>query len=88
MADDDYSGSSRICKVYDKNDVFTLLVQLMLAAFALGSLYFKRLREKPRRTFRTWALDISKQGFGACYAHVLNMVRIVRLDVWHIKDLD
>ena len=77
MADENYDEEEeevRICKVYDKEDVFTLLVQIVLAIFALGSLYFKRLQEVPRRTFQTWSLDISKQGIGACYAHVLNMV--------------
>lgn len=64
----------RVCKVYDKEDVFTVIVQIVLALFALGSLYFKRLQEVPRRTFQTWFLDVSKQGIGACYAHVLNMV--------------
>jgi len=73
---EDGSGNEeKYCMVYDKDDVFTLMVQLMLAVLALGSLYIKRLREVPRRTFRTWFLDISKQGFGAAYAHVLNMVR-------------
>lgn len=38
------------------------------------SLWFKRHGEKPRRKFRTWFLDVSKQGLGACYAHVLNMI--------------
>jgi hypothetical protein len=64
----------RTCKVYDNDDFFTVLVQLVLAAAALGSLYLKRMREVPRRTFTTWALDVSKQGVGACYAHVCNMV--------------
>lgn len=63
----------RTCRVYDHNDFFTVFVQLMLAAFALGSLYIKRMKEVPRRTFSTWALDVSKQGVGACYAHVCNM---------------
>jgi hypothetical protein len=67
-------GTGQICKVYDKNDFFTILVQLLLACFALASLWIKRLREVPKRTFRTWLLDVSKQGFGACYAHVMNMV--------------
>jgi hypothetical protein len=62
------------CRVYDKNDFFTVVVQLLLAFLALASLYIKRIREVPRRTFRTWFLDVSKQGIGACYAHVMNMV--------------
>ena len=70
----DEAAEEQYCKVYDRNDFFTTLVQIMLALGALASLYFKRLREKPRRTIRTWSLDIGKQGIGACYAHVLNMV--------------
>ena len=77
MADDDAIeyDDDRVCKVYDKEDFFTVFVQLMLAAFALFSLWFKRQRESPKRTFRTWFLDVAKQGVGAIYAHVLNMVR-------------
>lgn len=74
MADDDGSGAEKICKVYDGDDFFTIFVQMMLAAFALASLYFKRMWEQPKRLFRTWFFDVSKQGFGACYAHVLNMI--------------
>jgi hypothetical protein len=69
------SSSSKTCMIYDRNDFFTVLVQIMLAFFALACLYIKRLQETPRRNFRTWFLDISKQAFGASYAHVLNMVR-------------
>ena len=64
----------KVCKVYDSEDFFTVFVQLLLAFFALMSLWFKRQNEQPKRKFRTWFLDVSKQGVGACYAHVLNMV--------------
>jgi len=64
----------KVCKVYDSEDSFTVFVQLLLAFFALMSLWFKRQRETPKRKFRTWFLDCSKQGVGACYAHVCNMV--------------
>lgn len=76
MADvtDDAVVSDKVCKIYDNDDFFTVLVQIMLALFALASLWIKRMNEVPRRTFQTWFLDVSKQGFGACYAHVLNMV--------------
>ena len=70
----------KICKVYDSEDFFTVFVQLLLAFFALMSLWFKRQSETPRRKFRTWFLDCSKQGVGACYAHVLNMVRANRIE--------
>jgi len=73
---------SKICKVYDKEDFFTIFVQMLLAAFALLSLWIKRQNEKPRRKFRTWFLDVSKQGIGACYAHVANMVRLRSLHLY------
>lgn len=71
----------RSCRIYDNNDFFTIFVQIMLAAFALGSLYIKRQQEVPRRTFTTWARDVSKQGVGACYAHVANMVCLILLEI-------
>jgi len=78
---DDYNDNddAKVCKVYDSEDFFTVFVQLLLAFFALMSLWIKRQRETPRRKFRTWFLDCSKQGVGACYAHVLNMVRTNRI---------
>ena len=82
--DDLYYGTTddeqRWCMIYDKTDFFTIFVQMLLACFALGSLYFKRLREVPRRTFSTWFMDVFKQGLGACYAHIMNMVRILYID--------
>jgi hypothetical protein len=77
MADDDGGGNNgydEVCKVYDKEDSFTSWVQIGLALLALGSLYIKRQQERPQRKLMTWFLDISKQAFGACYAHVLNMI--------------
>jgi hypothetical protein len=73
--DDDGAHAEKVCKVYDSDDFFTVFVQLLLAFCALLSLWFKRQSEVPRRKFMTWFLDVSKQGLGACYAHVLNMVR-------------
>jgi hypothetical protein len=68
MADDEF------CKIYDAHDAFTSIVQVLLAFIALASLYVKRQHEFPRRKFMTWWLDVSKQGFGAVYSHVANMV--------------
>ena len=69
-----YDGSDDgVCMIYDKNDFFTVAVQLTLALAAVASLWVKRLREHPQRTLITWFYDVSKQGFGACYAHVMNM---------------
>lgn len=69
--------ANRVCKVYDNDDVFTVFVQLFLALAALLSLWIKREYEHPKRRFVTWFLDVSKQGVGACYAHVMNMVRFL-----------
>ncbi|KAK1732460.1 STIMATE family protein [Skeletonema marinoi] len=78
MANDDYYAEAveaePVCQIYSKEDTFTSFVQGLLAAFALASLWVKRQQEKPRRKFLTWFLDVSKQAFGACYAHVLNMI--------------
>lgn len=74
MDDDDYYGEKAICKVYDVEDGFTSLVQAILAIAALASLYIKRNHEVPRRKFMTWWLDVSKQGIGAVYAHISNMI--------------
>mmetsp|Transcript_3548 Transcript_3548/g.9067 ORF Transcript_3548/g.9067 Transcript_3548/m.9067 type:complete len:290 (+) Transcript_3548:476-1345(+) len=78
MADDDdfYADNvdETVCQIYSTEDTFTSFVQALLAAFALASLWIKRTQEKPQRKFLTWFLDVSKQAFGACYAHVLNMI--------------
>ena len=67
------NAEEEVCKVYDIEDAFTSFVQILLAVIALGSLYFKRHHEVPKRKFMTWWLDVSKQGIGAVYAHVVNM---------------
>jgi len=87
--DDDYFGIDdsifvEICRVYSVEDSFTALVQFLLALFALASLYLKRQQEYPRRNFKTWFLDVSKQGIGAVYAHVMNMAiaAVIARNVW------
>lgn len=82
--DDNYdeNGEQRWCMIYDKTDFFTIFVQMLLAVFALGSLWFKRLQEVPQRTFSTWFMDVFKQGLGAAYAHVMNMVRFVTVKLY------
>uniref|UniRef100_A0A7S3LBX4 Transmembrane protein 110 n=1 Tax=Amphora coffeiformis TaxID=265554 RepID=A0A7S3LBX4_9STRA len=70
----DYDAQEKYCKIYDRNDFFTTVVQIALAFCCLGALWYKRLTETPMRTFWTWFMDVFKQGAGACYAHVLNMI--------------
>lgn len=74
MADDDDRNDDDVCLIYSSSDFFTSFVQLLLAIIALASLYVKRQSEHPRRKFKTWFLDVSKQSIGAVYAHILNMI--------------
>ena len=49
-------------------------VQLALGVLAIGSLVVKRYVEKPRRSWKVWALDVSKQAAGGLFAHALNLL--------------
>lgn len=74
---DEYNNdgsSNNTCRVYDTEDFFTFLVQLILGTIAVIFLYWKRYFEHPRRKFSIWFLDVSKQGIGCVYAHILNML--------------
>ena len=53
--------------------LFADVVQLVLGGVAVSTLVFKRYRERPRRPWRIWFMDVSKQGLGALFAHVLNL---------------
>ncbi|CAM9798607.1 unnamed protein product [Heterosigma akashiwo] len=49
-------------------------MQVALAAVAVSSLVGKRFLERPRRPWRIWFFDVSKQGFGAGFVHCWNLV--------------
>lgn len=53
---------------------FSLLIQLALGGLALLSLVYKRWRERPQRPLKVWAFDVSKQVFGSCMLHLLNLL--------------
>jgi hypothetical protein len=57
----------------------TYAVQLLLGAVAMGTLWYKRHVERPKRTLRVWLLDVSKQALGAALAHVLNLGAALQL---------
>ncbi len=78
------------CVVYDAEDFFTAFVQVLLAIIALLSLYVKRNNERPKRKFKTWWLDVSKQGIGAIYAHVSNMgiAAVISKNTWGNYELE
>ena len=53
---------------------FALFVQAIMGILVIGSLVYKRQREKPKRKWKIWALDISKQLLGQLFVHILNVV--------------
>eukprot|EP01105_Mastigella_eilhardi_P021064 TRINITY_DN506_c0_g1_i1.p1 TRINITY_DN506_c0_g1~~TRINITY_DN506_c0_g1_i1.p1 ORF type:complete len:249 (-),score=73.95 TRINITY_DN506_c0_g1_i1:538-1284(-) len=78
------SGSgepSDVCKVL--GGVFADLVQLVLGCVAVCSLTLKRVREKPRRPWRTFCLDASKNAAAALLAHFTGMA--VAIGVAHVS---
>ncbi|KAJ8324677.1 hypothetical protein BDV3_004904 [Batrachochytrium dendrobatidis] len=54
-------------------DGFAVVVQVLLASIALGSLFIKRHRETPRRPLLIWAMDTSKQALAASMVHFVNV---------------
>ncbi|KAI9219983.1 vacuolar membrane protein-domain-containing protein [Blastocladiella britannica] len=55
-------------------DHFAIGVQMLMGCIVFSSLLVKRYRESPRRTWRVWFFDVSKQGFGAVFVHSLNVL--------------
>ena len=53
---------------------FALFVQAIMGILVIGSLVYKRQREKPKRKWKIWALDVSKQMLGQLFVHILNVV--------------
>jgi len=64
--------SPKGCQVL--GDVFGFVVQGLLFAVCVGSLLLKWWLEVPRRNFKIFLLDSSKQIVGAGVIHVLNML--------------
>ena len=67
------------CQLVD--DAFSILIQCVLGFFALLSLSVKRITENPKRPFRVFIYDISKQVVGSLYAHGLNI--LIAINVSH-----
>ncbi|CAK4317813.1 unnamed protein product [Aphanomyces euteiches] len=54
-------------------DGFSRCIQLLLGVCAIGVLFVKREMETPKRRFNVWMFDVSKQGLGALFVHVVNI---------------
>lgn len=50
-----------------------MIVQLVLAALSFSVLILKRYKEHPKRPWRIWAMDTSKQGVSQLIAHFINV---------------
>ncbi|KAH8914466.1 hypothetical protein BT69DRAFT_1290166 [Atractiella rhizophila] len=51
-----------------------LIVQGIMGVLVIGSLIFKRAREKPQRPWRIWSFDVSKQCLGQAFVHLSNLL--------------
>lgn len=52
---------------------FSILIQAIMAVIVLASLLYKRHREKPKRKYRIWTADVSKQVLGQAFVHMFNI---------------
>lgn len=65
---------------------FGVLVQLMLGLLSFAVLFYKRYKENPKRAWRIWCLDTSKQAVSQLLAHFLNVAISLSLSVKQEND--
>lgn len=53
--------------------IFGVIVQILLGILSFSVLIFKRQHEYPKRPWKIWALDTSKQGVSQLIAHFINI---------------
>ncbi|TCD70007.1 hypothetical protein EIP91_005257 [Steccherinum ochraceum] len=51
-----------------------LIVQALMGVLVVSSLVYKRHRETPKRPWRIWSFDVSKQIFGQMFVHGVNVL--------------
>lgn len=56
-----------------------IIVQLVLGALSFSVLIYKRYIERPKRAWRIWFMDTSKQGVSQFLAHVINVAISMQL---------
>lgn len=56
-----------------------IMVQMALGALSFSVLVYKRYIERPKRAWRIWAMDTSKQGVSQLLAHVINVAISMQL---------
>jgi hypothetical protein len=73
----DNNLNKMVCRLL--GDFVSILIQGLLGISALGSLAIKRILENPKREFRVFVYDVSKQAIGQLYAHGLNLLIAIHL---------
>lgn len=56
-----------------------ILIQIILAALSFSVLIYKRYTEFPKRAWKIWAMDTSKQGVSQILAHIINVMISIHL---------
>ncbi len=70
--DDSRSGvKGGECQLLGEASIF---IQAALGGLALLSLVYKRWRERPRRPWKIWFFDVSKQVLGSVLLHIANLL--------------
>ncbi|KAL5507929.1 hypothetical protein ACEPAH_5547 [Sanghuangporus vaninii] len=69
--DDDLPLDRRKCRLLGPT---ALVVQALMGVFVILSLVYKRHRESPKRPWRIWTFDVSKQVVGQMFIHGMNLL--------------
>jgi len=83
-SNEEYEGIYEPCQLVGGS--FAIIIQLLLGVVVLSALFLKRYWDvcgckfkNPERDFKVWALDVSKQAIGSCFAHGCNLVLAILL---------
>ncbi|EGR29543.1 hypothetical protein IMG5_153600 [Ichthyophthirius multifiliis] len=69
-------AEDKSCEILDFEG---FILQIFLGILSFLVLIYKRHKERPKRQWKIWALDTSKQGVSALLAHMLNVILAVVL---------
>jgi hypothetical protein len=72
----DESNDNKSCSM---TGILGILIQVGLGVLSFSVLIIKRFREKPRRTWKIWIFDTSKQLISQVVAHFINLTISIAL---------
>ena len=70
LSSENSSSQEPKCELFG---VLGIIIQALLGILSFSTLILKRYKDKKRRPWVIWGMDTSKQAFGACYGHGLNL---------------